>query len=100
MSRSPSPLESFMGFAQASLVAHVSMHPSLIVTGTSKKRFRISCVKLNGDNDPLLLSATAYASLRYQETLRPGKLTHLSLSFRHNAISFRHFIEHLEDVGE
>ncbi|XP_061365554.1 O-methyltransferase 1, chloroplastic [Gastrolobium bilobum] len=43
--------------------------------GTSiRRRFSVSAVKLNGDNDPLLLSATASASLRYQETLRPEPL--------------------------
>ncbi|KAJ1412613.1 S-adenosyl-L-methionine-dependent methyltransferase [Sesbania bispinosa] len=85
-----------MGFAQASPVAYINMHPPLTLTPTSqRRRFSVSAVKLNDDNDPLLLAAIASASLRYQETLRPGKLTHLTLS--DDAISFRHFIEHFED---
>ncbi|RDY08807.1 hypothetical protein CR513_06927, partial [Mucuna pruriens] len=51
-----------MGFAQASPVAYVNIHPPLIFT--SKRKFSVCTAKLNGDNDPLLLAATASASLQ------------------------------------
>ena len=70
-----------MGFAQAPAFAYVNMRLPLICP--SKRKLSVSAMKLNGDDDPLLLAATASASasLRYQETLRPGKSnrTHLSL---------------------
>jgi len=63
-----------MGFAQAFPVTYINILPSLICT--SKRKLCVSTAKLGPDNDPLLLSATASASLRYHESLRPGKLTH------------------------
>jgi len=67
-------LKCFMGFAQAFPVTYINILPSLICT--SKRKLCVSTAKLGPDNDPLLLSATASASLRYHESLRPGKLTH------------------------
>ncbi|XP_057429931.1 O-methyltransferase 1, chloroplastic [Lotus japonicus] len=61
-----------MGFAQASPYAHTITFPPL--RPTSNRRFCVSAVKLNGDNDPLLLAATSSASLRFHETLRPDPL--------------------------
>ncbi|XP_027349728.1 uncharacterized protein LOC113861237 [Abrus precatorius] len=60
-------------FAQVSPVAYIKMHSPLIYT-TKRKKLCVSAAKLNADNDPLLLAATASASLRYQETLRPEPL--------------------------
>ncbi|XP_029129996.1 uncharacterized protein LOC109812251 isoform X2 [Cajanus cajan] len=61
-----------MGFAHAFPVAYINLHTSLKCT--SKKKFCVCSAKFNSDNDPLLLAATASASLRYQETLRPEPL--------------------------
>ncbi|KAG5086890.1 hypothetical protein JHK82_054287 [Glycine max] len=62
-----------MGCVEAFPVTYyINMHPSLICT--SKRKLCVSTAKLNGDNDPLLLAATASASLRHQETLRPEPL--------------------------
>lgn len=62
-----------MGCVEAFPVTYyINMHPSLICT--SKRKLCVSTAKLNGDNDLLLLAATASASLRHQETLRPEPL--------------------------
>ncbi|KAK7284643.1 hypothetical protein RJT34_19393 [Clitoria ternatea] len=63
-----------MGSAQAFHIAcNISMHHPLL-RSSSKTKFSVSALKLNPDNDPLLLAATASASLRFQETLRPEPL--------------------------
>jgi len=67
-----------MGFAEAFPVTCINKLPSPVCT--SKRKLCVSIAKLSRDNDPLLLSATASASLRYSESLRPGKLAHLSFS--------------------
>ncbi|KAH1195608.1 putative S-adenosyl-L-methionine-dependent methyltransferase [Glycine max] len=52
-----------MGCVEAFPVTYyINMHPSLICT--SKRKLCVSTAKLNGDNDPLLLAATASASLQ------------------------------------
>ncbi|XP_022635849.1 uncharacterized protein LOC106758760 isoform X1 [Vigna radiata var. radiata] len=61
-----------MGFAQAFPVTSINNLPSLICT--CKRKLCVSTAKLSRDNDPLLLSATASASLRYHESLRPEPL--------------------------
>ncbi|KAL9332269.1 hypothetical protein ACSQ67_001879 [Phaseolus vulgaris] len=61
-----------MGFAQAFPVTYTNILPSLL--STSKRKLCVSTAKLTPDNDPLLLSATASASLRYHESLRPEPL--------------------------
>ncbi|KAK7396899.1 hypothetical protein VNO78_18061 [Psophocarpus tetragonolobus] len=61
-----------MGFAQAFPATYISIYPLFI--RTSQRKLSVCTAKLNGDNDPLLLAATASASLRYQETLRPEPL--------------------------
>jgi len=70
-----------MGFAQSFPVTSINILPSLVCT--SKRKLCVSTAKLSPENDPLFLSATASASLRYHESLRPGKLTLLSLSFHY-----------------
>ena len=72
-------LKCLMGFSQAFPVACINNLPSIVCI--SKRKLCVSTAKLSPDNDPLLLSATASASLRYHESLRPGKLIHLCLSF-------------------
>ncbi|KAG4916636.1 hypothetical protein JHK87_054193 [Glycine soja] len=55
-----------MGCVEAFPVTYyINMHPSLICT--SKRKLCVSTAKLNGDNDPLLLAATASASLQRRE---------------------------------
>ncbi|KAL2345424.1 hypothetical protein Fmac_006709 [Flemingia macrophylla] len=61
-----------MGFAQAFPVAYINKHIPFLCT--SKKKLCVCTAKFKSDNDPLLLAATASASLRYQETLRPEPL--------------------------
>ncbi|ESW35110.1 hypothetical protein PHAVU_001G207600 [Phaseolus vulgaris] len=61
-----------MGFAQAFPVTYTNILPSLLCN--SKRKLCVSTAKFNPDNDPLLLSATASASLRYHESLRPEPL--------------------------
>ncbi|KAK7337452.1 hypothetical protein VNO77_18028 [Canavalia gladiata] len=63
-----------MGFAQTSpsSVTYINLHPPLIYT--SKRKFCVSYAKFNADSDPLFLAASASASLRFQETLRPEPL--------------------------
>ncbi|XP_027922564.1 uncharacterized protein LOC114180438 isoform X2 [Vigna unguiculata] len=61
-----------MGFAEAFPVTCINKLPSPVCT--SKRKLCVSIAKLSRDNDPLLLSATASASLRYSESLRPEPL--------------------------
>ncbi|CAJ1877487.1 unnamed protein product [Sphenostylis stenocarpa] len=61
-----------MGFTQPFPVTCINILSSLLCT--SKRKLCLSTAKLNRDNDPLLLSATASASLRYHESLRPEPL--------------------------
>lgn len=52
----------------------VIVHPSLARTCKAKKTGRLRA-KLKDDDDPLLQAAIHGASLRFQETFRPGKPT-------------------------
>jgi hypothetical protein len=82
-------MDRIVGFARAPATA-ILRPPS---TCAFKKKINGLRAKLSDDNDPLLQTAINAASLRFQETRRPGKL--ITLSF-----SLRHFIEHItEDLS-
>lgn len=70
-------MESLMGFARAP--ATTILRPPL--TCASKKRVSGLRAKLSDDNDPLLQTAINSASLRFQETHRPGNLISFSEAF-------------------
>lgn len=64
-------MECLLRFANAPAVAGISTRPFNDKSKT-KKHGVLLRAKLDGENDPLLQSAVNAASLRFQETHRPG----------------------------
>ena len=78
-------------------LSYPSFFPKVVHGNCSLKKWRNRCsvTALSGDDDLLFKASLRSATLRFQETNRPGNLSFFLFLSLFSEIAFRHLSEHL-----